>query len=59
MVYVPTSVGDSEFDARHFSNRLAVTFYLSRLAKPSAGAGDMPGNASYQANSTLITESFF
>ena len=48
MVSVQTSVGDSEFDAWYFSNRLSVNFYLSRLAKPSAGVGDMSGNASYK-----------
>jgi hypothetical protein len=72
MVFGQTSVGNSEFDVWHFFNQLfphtllfqggyirGVIFPSSLPTKPSAGAGDMSGNASCQANSALIIESFF
>lgn len=67
MVFGQTSVGNSEFDVWHFFNQLfphTLLFqevHISVLSPPEAicGAGDMSGNASCQANSTLIIESFF
>jgi len=67
MVFGQTSIGDSELDASIFPIGCpslfifpgSLYFHLPLLAKPSTGAGDMSGNASCQANSTLIIEWFF
>ena len=60
MVFGQTSIGDSELDAGIFPIGCpslftfpgSLYFHLPLLAKPSAGAGDMPGNVSCQADST-------